>query len=215
MTPDPSRSSGGSSDPGSWNRYGYTRGDPANRVDPQGLMDCETCLDGGGGGAGDPNDPMGPTGFCPASEATCATGSPDGLGIGSPGGGSGDSANSGTWEFTGGGPGTTAVTGTYSWFGWWFVLGGAINVAYFPATNQICWSVAVGAGSPGKSYNIFRRAGNGDSWGADHHQYVWHGYRAHNRISWNKCHRQLRLLWPATSQYYIRRSPSIAETEPP
>ena len=27
-------------DPGSWNRYSYTRGDPVNRVDPSGQIDC-------------------------------------------------------------------------------------------------------------------------------------------------------------------------------
>jgi RHS repeat-associated protein len=42
MTPDPYMASGGPSDPGSWNRYAYTRGDPVNRVDPGGLED-ENC----------------------------------------------------------------------------------------------------------------------------------------------------------------------------
>jgi hypothetical protein len=32
--------SGGPTDPGSWNRYSYTRGDPANRYDPSGSYDC-------------------------------------------------------------------------------------------------------------------------------------------------------------------------------
>ena len=32
MTPDPYAASGGPSDPGSWNRYAYTRGDPVNRT---------------------------------------------------------------------------------------------------------------------------------------------------------------------------------------
>jgi hypothetical protein len=39
-TPDPYKASGGPSDPSSWNRYSYTRGDPVNRLDPQGLDDC-------------------------------------------------------------------------------------------------------------------------------------------------------------------------------
>jgi RHS repeat-associated protein len=39
MTPDPSHSSAGRTDPGSWNRYAYTRGDPVNRLDPDGLAD--------------------------------------------------------------------------------------------------------------------------------------------------------------------------------
>jgi RHS repeat-associated protein len=72
MTPDPYQASGGPQDPGSWNRYAYTRGDPANRRDPLGLADCTTCDDGGddgycppsiqscaplgGGGGGDPNE---------------------------------------------------------------------------------------------------------------------------------------------------------------
>jgi RHS repeat-associated protein len=86
MTPDPYRANtggpGNAADPGSWNRYAYTRGDPVNRVDrhgrqdfsPDGPMECPddcprpdlphcefdpddpTCQDvgglGGGGGPG-------------------------------------------------------------------------------------------------------------------------------------------------------------------
>ena len=37
MTPDPYLASGGPGDPGSWNRYTYTGGDPVNRGDPHGL----------------------------------------------------------------------------------------------------------------------------------------------------------------------------------
>lgn len=37
LTPD--RMSGHPSDPGSWNKYAYTRGDPVNRTDPSGLCD--------------------------------------------------------------------------------------------------------------------------------------------------------------------------------
>jgi RHS repeat-associated protein len=40
--PDPAISSAGPSDPGSWNRYSYTRGDPINRFDPRGLCDEDT-----------------------------------------------------------------------------------------------------------------------------------------------------------------------------
>ena len=40
MTPDPYQASVGPSDPGSWNRYAHTRGDPINRQDPSGLDDC-------------------------------------------------------------------------------------------------------------------------------------------------------------------------------
>ena len=39
LTADPYVASGGPADPGSWNRYAYTRGDPVNRYDPQGLYD--------------------------------------------------------------------------------------------------------------------------------------------------------------------------------
>jgi RHS repeat-associated protein len=38
-SPDPYMASGGPTDPGSWNRYAYTRGDPVNRFDPSGLQD--------------------------------------------------------------------------------------------------------------------------------------------------------------------------------
>ena len=38
LTPDP-YSSPSASDPGSWNKYAYTRGDPVNRVDPGGTED--------------------------------------------------------------------------------------------------------------------------------------------------------------------------------
>jgi RHS repeat-associated protein len=44
-SPDPYVASGGPGDPGSWNRYSYTRGDPINRLDPSGLSDtCPECL---------------------------------------------------------------------------------------------------------------------------------------------------------------------------
>jgi RHS repeat-associated protein len=57
-TPDPSAASAGPSDPGSWNRYSYTGGDPVNRLDAHGLWyqwaDAETAeqdlFDDGGGG---------------------------------------------------------------------------------------------------------------------------------------------------------------------
>jgi hypothetical protein len=44
MTPDPYMSNAGGagdpSDPQSWNKYSYTRGDPVNRFDPGGEQDC-------------------------------------------------------------------------------------------------------------------------------------------------------------------------------
>lgn len=40
MTPDPYTNSGRLTDPQSWNRYAYTRGDPVNRIDPIGDEDC-------------------------------------------------------------------------------------------------------------------------------------------------------------------------------
>ena len=62
MTADPYSASGGPADPGSWNRYAYTRGDPVNRIDRTGLDDCSAhrdayacpyTLDSGGGGGDD------------------------------------------------------------------------------------------------------------------------------------------------------------------
>lgn len=39
-SPGPYIASGGPSDPGSWNRYGYVGGDPMNWMDPQGNVKC-------------------------------------------------------------------------------------------------------------------------------------------------------------------------------
>jgi RHS repeat-associated protein len=39
LTPD--RMFGKPADPGSWNKYAYTRGDPINRIDPSGMDDCD------------------------------------------------------------------------------------------------------------------------------------------------------------------------------
>lgn len=53
MTPDPYKATANGNDPTnpqSWNRYVYTRGDPVNRYDPHGLNDCpadDPCVDGG------------------------------------------------------------------------------------------------------------------------------------------------------------------------
>jgi RHS repeat-associated protein len=52
MTADASPSSG-AAEPGSWNRYAYTRGDPVNRGDPAGLDDCGADFCTTGYGVGD------------------------------------------------------------------------------------------------------------------------------------------------------------------
>ena len=82
MTPDPYQASGGPSDPGSWNRYAYTVGDPVNRVDPTGLDYCVDPDCTGGGGGDDP------TGYCSPSIESCAP-FPGGGGTGGGGGGTG------------------------------------------------------------------------------------------------------------------------------
>ncbi len=93
MTPDPSSSSGGPSNPQSWNRYAYTSGDPVNRHDPRGLWESnpncpfggddgddddgsgDDCGDGGGGGGG--GDPCaGADGFTPSPSPYCQVGGP-------------------------------------------------------------------------------------------------------------------------------------------
>jgi RHS repeat-associated protein len=82
MTPDPSRSSGGPSNPQSWNRYSYTAGDPVNRNDPAGL-DYVEC---GEGEAGCTNEAFigfnqGWGGYCDPSQANCGNAcvAPDGF----------------------------------------------------------------------------------------------------------------------------------------
>jgi RHS repeat-associated protein len=59
LSPDPYLNSAGPTDPGSWNRYGYTRSDPVNRFDPEGLLDWDggcppdvICVWGGSPGSG-------------------------------------------------------------------------------------------------------------------------------------------------------------------
>jgi RHS repeat-associated protein len=43
LSPDPYKASAGAGDPGSWNRYAYTRGDPVNRTDQSGRADDDGC----------------------------------------------------------------------------------------------------------------------------------------------------------------------------
>ena len=60
MNADPYKASAGPEDPGSWNKYAYTRGSPAQFIDPTGTSDCdpnrlrfvtiECSVDVGGGG---------------------------------------------------------------------------------------------------------------------------------------------------------------------
>jgi len=56
MTPDPYTNSGRLTDPQSWNRYAYTRGDPVNRYDPAGMDDSTPTFTDTVWGWGDPFD---------------------------------------------------------------------------------------------------------------------------------------------------------------
>ena len=71
MTPDPYTNSGRLSDPQSWNRYAYTRGDPVNRLDPLGTADFSVT----GWGWGDPFsgfwESMAGPNFNPSAAAQC------------------------------------------------------------------------------------------------------------------------------------------------
>jgi len=73
MTADPDSGSAQGNDPGSMNRYAYTRGDPVNRVDRSGTDDSGVC------------DPSNGCGTCDLSDPTCGAG---GLGFGDGGYGS-------------------------------------------------------------------------------------------------------------------------------
>ena len=79
LTPDPSKRSGGTKSPASWNKFSYTRGDPVNRFDPRGILDASPnllplpCFDCGGGGGGcgiggDDDDDDDDDDDCPAPE---------------------------------------------------------------------------------------------------------------------------------------------------
>ena len=73
MTPDPSRSSGGPSNPQSWNRYAYVSGDPVNFHDPAGLMEEEVCSSGDGSACDDGGGGGDPTGYCDPSIEDCSS----------------------------------------------------------------------------------------------------------------------------------------------
>ena len=66
ITPDPYTSSAGLSNPQSWNRYGYTRGDPVNRFDPAGTDDCSVVF----ADASQPYDPNSPC-SSPGASPSC------------------------------------------------------------------------------------------------------------------------------------------------
>jgi RHS repeat-associated protein len=75
QTPDPYVASGGPEDPGSWNRYAYTRGDPLNRLDPAGTFDCppdiRLCIapmPGSGGASGGESGGIGDRASKPGTE---------------------------------------------------------------------------------------------------------------------------------------------------
>jgi len=60
MTPDPYDGSARANDPGSWNRYAYSSGDPVNNSDPSGLDDSAFC----GNPAAYQNNPVGAAMAC-------------------------------------------------------------------------------------------------------------------------------------------------------
>jgi len=80
-TPDPARSSAGPSDPSSWNRYSYTRGDPVNKLDPSGTGDCfpddGTCFESLSSGYCPPDLPFCSDGSSYLSMAGCGGTQPD------------------------------------------------------------------------------------------------------------------------------------------
>ena len=86
MSPDdPYKASAGVKDPGSWNRYSYTRNDPVNRFDPSGRWDC------------DPEDDN----CVPCPDPTEGIEDPNDPGDCGEGGGGGDTASPLTCQFNG------------------------------------------------------------------------------------------------------------------
>jgi len=92
MTPDSGKGAHGT-DPGSWNRYAYTRGDPVNRADPRGTDDCEADFCVNGWSWGDPFDGFWDTlDSGPSYGYACAFGFISGCNLDQIGGGAGGGA---------------------------------------------------------------------------------------------------------------------------
>jgi hypothetical protein len=84
MTPDPSKSSGGPSDPQSWNRYAYVGGGPINRLDPTGQIWEITCGGFGDDGEGSASDDCGFIGFNQGCSSVYIMAAIDGMQMPSP-----------------------------------------------------------------------------------------------------------------------------------
>jgi RHS repeat-associated protein len=134
MTPDPYQASVGPEDPGSWNRYAYTRGDPANRNDPSGLCDSDdpSCVS-----ACDPADPICvAANSCDPADASCS--------LGSTGGGTGGSSSlpgSITYPVNGGPGDIGSLTVSLTGGGFTFQFADAADAAVLLgicATDPVC-----------------------------------------------------------------------------
>jgi hypothetical protein len=134
MSPDRYKASGRARDPRSWNRYAYTRGDPANRFDPSGRFDCDP--------EDDDCDP------CPPTEETAEAGDPGDPGdpcCGGGGGGGGGGGNNNpplTCAFTGG-QFIDGNTGN----GTWGTVGRGTPGYYFPTLFNFQASGGAGPGT--------------------------------------------------------------------
>jgi RHS repeat-associated protein len=142
ITPDPYQASVGPADPGSWNRYAYTRGDPANRNDPSGLCDSDdpSCVS-----QCDPADPICvAANGCDPADASCS--------LGSAGGGtSGNPSVPGSITYpVNGGPGdigslTVSLTGGGFTFQFADAADGALILGVCAAQPEIC-AILAGSG---------------------------------------------------------------------
>jgi len=134
MTRDP-QSGGHPSDPGSWNKYAYTRGDPANRNDPSGLCDSDdpSCVS-----QCDPADPICvAANGCDPADASCSLGS-----AGSSTGGNPSVPGSITYPVNGG-PGdigslTVSLTGGGFTFQFADAADGALILGACAAQPEVC-----------------------------------------------------------------------------